>query len=67
MIHGAKHIPPHERKAMMQIVFDQEDWALWLKIFSDEDTAIAAAEIIQKAPPEIQILAFQLMIILKEM
>ena len=59
-------IPPHERKSIMQIEFDENDWKLMKKIFEDEDTAIAAAEIIRDAPPEIQILAIQLMNIIME-
>ena len=35
-------------------------------IFGDEDTAAAAAAIIREAPPEIQILAVQLINVIKE-
>lgn len=61
-----RHIPPHERKALMHVEFDDGDWDLLKKIFGDEDTAVAAAEIIREAPPEIQILAMQLMNIIEE-
>lgn len=61
-----RHIPPHERKALMHIDFDEADWTLLKEVFGDEDTAIAAAEIIREAPPEIQILAIQLMNIIEE-
>ena len=61
-----RHIPPHERKALMHIEFDEADWALLKEVFGDEDTALAAAEIIREAPPEIQILAIQLMNIIEE-
>ena len=63
--HG-RPIPPHERRSLIRIDFDDADWNLLIKIFSDEDTAIAATEIIKNAPPEIQILAIQLMNIIKE-
>lgn len=53
-------IPPHERKALMNVELEEADWVLLKKIFGDEDTALAAAEIIKEAPPEIQILAIQL-------
>lgn len=56
-----RHIPPHERKALMHVEFDDTDWALLKEVFGDEDTVHAAAEIIMEAPPEIQILAIQLM------
>ncbi len=59
-------IPPHERKALMNIEFDEADWVLLEEVFGDEDTALAAAEIIMEAPPEIQILAIQLMNIIEE-
>ena len=61
-----RHIPPHERKTLMHVEFDEADWALLKEVFGDEDTAIAAAEIIREAPPEIQILAIQLMNIIEE-
>lgn len=60
------HIPPHERKAMMRLEFDGKDWKKMKEIFGDEDTAVAAAEIIMSAPPEIQILAVQLMNLIEE-
>ncbi len=60
------NIPPHERKEMLHIEFDENDWALLKEVFGDEDTAVAAVEIIRDAPPEIQILAVQLINIIKE-
>lgn len=60
--HGyGRPIPPHERRAMMHVEFGEEDLTLLDAIFGDPDTAQAAAYIIQDAPPEIQILAIQLM------
>lgn len=62
-----KHnIPPHERKAMLHIEFEENDWVLLKEVFGDEDTAAAAVDIIRDAPPEIQILAVQLINIIKE-
>lgn len=61
-----RHIPPHERKALMNVELEEADWILLKKIFGDEDTALAAAEIIKEAPPEIQILAIQLINIIEE-
>lgn len=61
-----RHIPPHERKAVMNIKFEQSDWELLRKIFGDEDTSLAAVEIIKEAPPEIQILAIQLINVIEE-
>lgn len=70
MVHEHKmpgrHIPPHERKTLMNIEFEQTDWELLREIFGDEDTALAAAEIIKEAPPEIQILAIQLINVIEE-
>ncbi len=59
-------IPPHERKALMRVELDEKDIALLKMIFGDEDTAEAAAEIIREAPPEIQILAIQLINLIEE-
>ena len=61
-----RHMAPHERKALIHVEFDEGDWNLLKEIFCDEDTAVAAAEIIRKAPPEIQILAIQLINIIEE-
>lgn len=60
------NIPPHERKAKLHIEFDENDWTLLKKVFGDEDTAVAAVDIIRDAPLEIQILAVQLINIIKE-
>ena len=59
-------IPPHERKAMVHIEYDEQDWVLLRDIFGDEDTAVAAATIIRESPPEIQLLAVQLINLIKE-
>ena len=61
-----RNIPPHERKSFMHVAFDETDWNLLRTVFGDEDTASAAAEIIMEAPPEIQILAIQLINIIEE-
>lgn len=61
-----RHMLPHERKALMHVEFDEGDWSLLKEVFGDADTAVAAAEIIREAPPEIQILAIQLMNIIEE-
>ena len=60
------HIPPHERKAIVRLEYDEQDWSLMKDIFGDEDTAAAVATIIREAPPEIQILAVQLINVIKE-
>lgn len=62
-----KHpVPPHERRAMMHIEFDEKDMGILKEAFMDEDTVMAAASIIQEAPPEIQILAIQLLTMIGE-
>ena len=61
-----KHTPPHERRVTVHVEYNELDWELFRKIFGDEDTATAAATIIRQAPPEIQILAIQLINIIKE-
>lgn len=65
-LESMRPIPPHERKSLMNIEFDQSDWTVLKEVFGDEDTALAAAEIIKAAPPEIQILATQLIDIIEE-
>ncbi len=64
---GLEHpIPPHERKNMMHIDFDESDYELFMEVFEDEDTAVAAMRIIHNAPPEVQILAVQLIKMIEE-
>lgn len=57
---------PHERKNILRIEFDESEWGIFKEVFGDEDTAFAAMEIIEGAPPEIQILVIQLLDIIKE-
>lgn len=59
-------VPPHERKGVLRVELERGDWELLLQVFRDEDTAGAAADIICGAPPEIQILAVQLIDLMKE-
>ncbi len=59
-------IPPHERRKMLQIELDEKDITKLEKVFGDEDTAFAAEQVILEAPPEIQILALQLLDLIKE-
>ena len=73
MVHGhrgsagpAGHIPPHERRGMVHIEYDEEDLEVLTEVFGDGDTAAAAAEVILGAPPEIQVLAFQAVDLIKE-
>ena len=54
-------VPPHERKGMVTVSFDERDMAVFRSVFENEDEAVAASEIIKSAPPEIQILAAQLL------
>ena len=51
---------------MLQIEFDNKYWPLLKEVFGDDDTAAAAVEIIRGAPPEMQILAVQLIQLIKE-
>lgn len=65
-LRGEYPIPPHERKNMMHIDFDESDYELFVEVFEDEDTAVAAMRIIHNAPPEVQILAVQLIKMIEE-
>lgn len=62
MVHRPKHpVPPHERKGMITLQFDESDWKIFQEAFGDEDTAAAAVEIVHGAPPEIQVLVAQVL------
>ena len=53
-------LPPHERKRSFNYKMDEKDIEILTDVFRDEDTVSAAVEIIHTAPPEIQVLAIQL-------
>lgn len=71
---GRPHVPlnhrgplsPHEQKGLLQIEFNEKDRNTFQLVFGDGDTASAAMEIIKNAPPEIQILAIQIIDIIEE-
>lgn len=66
-IHGRRHpVPPHERKGMISLQFDEKDWQVFMNVFGNEDDAKAAMGIIHGAPPEIQILAAQLLTLIEK-
>lgn len=57
-----KHpLPPHERKRMLAIQFDEKDWEVFNSVFGNKDTASAAVDIVYRAPSEIQILVAQIL------
>ncbi|MGX8705116.1 MAG: hypothetical protein ACSW8J_00910 [bacterium] len=59
-------VPPHLRRQMMRVVFDDTDMSVFREAFGDEDTAAAAMGILYDAPPEIQILALQILHIIEK-
>ena len=64
--HPAPPMPPHLRRQMIHIEFDDMDLAVFREVFGDEDTAAAAMDILYGAPPEIQVLALQILHILEK-
>ncbi len=64
-LNGA-YIPPHMRKAFIRVEFSQADWELFQRIYEDADEAAAAIQVLLDAPPEIQILAAQLIRLIEE-
>ena len=63
---GNDPIPPHMRKAFIHLEFNEADWDLFQSIYKDEDEATAALQVLLDAPPEIQILAVQLIELIEE-
>ena len=59
-----RHMLPHERKALINLEFEEEDMQLFH--YENEDDMIAAVQVLRDAPPEIQILAVQLIDMIKE-
>lgn len=56
-----RHPAPHMRRRRIFIEFEDKDMALFQDVFGDADTAAAAMDILCEAPPEIQILALQIL------
>lgn len=52
-------IPPHERRNMIYVEFDEHIEVRMKEIFGDADTAEAAISFIHNAPPELQVLIIQ--------
>lgn len=63
---GPEHIPHHARKTLIHIDFGEDDMNLFKRIYEDEDEATAAIHVLMDAPPEIQILAAQLLSLIEE-
>lgn len=61
-----RHMPPHERKALIHLEFEEEDMQLFRCIYENEDDMNAAVQVLKDAPPEIQVLAVQLIHFIKE-
>lgn len=62
--HGPGHrhpIPPHERRNMIYVEFNEKNEEIMREMFGAADAADAAISIIHNAPPEIQILALQVL------
>lgn len=61
---GPRHphpIPPHERKDMVFVEFDEDCENLFKDITGSEEEAEVAMEILHCAPPELQVIAVQLL------
>ena len=63
--HGRHPVPPHKKRDF-HIEFDEGDAEIFCRIFGDEDTAIAAMEIVLDAPPDTKVIAFQILKMIKE-
>lgn len=58
--------PQHERRRMFQLELSEKDIEILTAVFHDADTVSAAAGIICNAPPEIQVLATQILKMIEE-
>ena len=56
----ARRPAPPRRRNCMHLEFEEEDWNIFVKVFGDEDSASAAMQVIQNAPPEIGVLTMQM-------
>ena len=61
-LHGYRHpIPPHERRDMIYVEFDQQGEEVLGEMFGSEEEADIAINILHCAPPETQLLVLQLL------
>lgn len=72
--HMAPHVvppppppPAHARVGMPLLEFDERDVEIFKAAFQDEDTAIAATEIVYNAPLEIQVEVFQTLMMIENL
>lgn len=67
VVRGPKEpIPPHARKDMISLQFDEQDWTVLNEVLGNEDTVSAAIDIIHDAPPEIKIVIAMLLHMLEK-
>lgn len=60
--------PPHQpnHRGIMRLEFSEQDQRIFEEVFGNPDEAAAALDIISNAPPEIQILAIQILKMIEE-
>lgn len=61
-------VPPHHpnHRGIMRLEFSEQDQRIFEEVFGNHDEAAAALDIISNAPPEIQILAVQILKMIEE-
>lgn len=66
--HGPEHhpIPPHQRRNLLYVEFDEQDKTVLEMVFGDPDSAYAAMRAFYKAPPEQQIITIQILMQIEE-
>lgn len=57
---------PHERRRLMHMDFEDSDRELFIRVYGSEDEASAAMEILTDAPPELQVVASQIIRYIEE-
>ena len=60
--------PPHHpnHRGILRLEFSEQDQRIFEEVFGNHDEAAAALDIISNAPPEIQILAVQILKMIEE-
>lgn len=61
-------LPPHHpnHRGILRLDFSEQDQRIFEEVFGNPDEAAAALDIISNAPPEIQILAVQVLKMIEE-
>ena len=66
LVHRGAHPHHPNHRGILRLEFSEQDLRIFEEVFGNQDEAAAALDIICNAPPEIQILAAQILKMIEE-